>query len=193
MAHWAIRCPSDDVLELLRGRRSFQSAIEALAGHGAGERSNESVHGVELILLRQAWRVRRLSGFVSAEIHVGDFFSYCSSHLADKKLFDGVVGNPPFIRYQNFPEEHRGVAFDLMQAAGLHPNRLTNSWVPFLVATTLLLNEQGRMAMVVPAELLQVKYAAELRQFLSEYYRSITLITFRKLVFEGVQQEVVYC
>ena len=81
--------------------------------------------------------------------------------------------------------------FDLMQRAGLHPNRLTNCWVPFLVSATLLLNETGRLAMVIPAELLQVNYAAELRYFLSQYYGSITLLTFKKLVFGGIQQEVV--
>jgi adenine-specific DNA-methyltransferase len=45
--------------------------------------------------------------------------------------------------------------------------------------------------MVIPAELLQVNYAAELRLFLSNYYNKLTLITFKKLVFEGIQQEVV--
>jgi adenine-specific DNA-methyltransferase len=78
-----------------------------------------------------------------------------------------------------------------MQRAGLHPNRLTNSWVPFLVAATLLLKRTGRLAMVIPAELLQVNYAAELRGFLSQHYSYITLITFKKLVFDGIQQEVV--
>ena len=78
-----------------------------------------------------------------------------------------------------------------MQRAGLHPNRLTNLWVPFLVAATLLLKKTGRLAMVIPAELLQVNYAAELRYFLSNYYSYLTLITFKKLVFAGIQQEVV--
>ena len=45
--------------------------------------------------------------------------------------------------------------------------------------------------MVIPAELLQVNYAAELRYFLSNYYSYLTLITFKKLVFTGIQQEVV--
>lgn len=45
--------------------------------------------------------------------------------------------------------------------------------------------------MVIPAELLQVNYAAELRQFLASHYTRITLITFKKLVFAGIQQEVV--
>ena len=45
--------------------------------------------------------------------------------------------------------------------------------------------------MVIPAELLQVGYAAETRAFLAQYFSSITIVTFRKLVFEGIQQEVV--
>lgn len=45
--------------------------------------------------------------------------------------------------------------------------------------------------MVIPAELLQVGYAAELRHFLTNNYSKITLFTFRKLVFADIQQEVV--
>lgn len=82
------------------------------------------------------------------QIHAGDFFAYCRDNLfephmfgliaSNGKGFDAVLGNPPFIRYQNFPEGHREVAFDLMRRAGLHPNRLTNAWVPFLVVSTFL-------------------------------------------------------
>ena len=45
--------------------------------------------------------------------------------------------------------------------------------------------------MVVAAELFQVTYAAELRRFLSEVFSRIAVVTFRKLAFEGIQQEVV--
>jgi adenine-specific DNA-methyltransferase len=79
-----------------------------------------------------------------------------------------------------------------MQQAGLRPTRLTNAWVPFIVTSTLLLKQHGgRLAMVIPAELLQVNYASELRLFLTNFYSRITLITFKKLVFESIQQEVV--
>ena len=134
-------------------------------------------------------------------VQVGDFFAHCQRELFGEKLFntvlkerkrfDAVIGNPPFIRYQNFPEEHQKIAFQLMRQAGLNPNRLTNSWLPFLVVGSLLLKENGRLAMVVPAELFQVNYAAEVRQFLSEFYDRITLVTFKRLLFDGIQQEVV--
>ncbi len=115
----------------------------------------------------------------------------CREMEADDTRFNAVVGNPPFIRYQHFPEGQRAVAIEIMQASGLRPNRLMNSWVPFLVGSTRLLSEHGRLAMVIPAELLQVNYAAETRRFLSENYSRITLITFRRLVFEEVQQEII--
>lgn len=78
-----------------------------------------------------------------------------------------------------------------MQQVGLHPTKLLNAWLPFLIASTLLLKEHGRLAMVIPAELFQVNYAAETRQFLSDFYDQITIVTFKKLVFADIQQEVV--
>lgn len=174
----------------------LQSVAEVLLKRGAIHTSLPLlIQGVEFDQ-EEAIKARERISYMSAldataTIHCGDFFSYCYSHLSDKRSFDAVIGNPPFVRYQNFPEEQRQFAFYFMQSTGLHPSRLTNSWVPFLVASTLLLNETGRLAMVIPAELLQVNYAAELRYFLSRYYRSITLITFKKLVFDSIQQEIV--
>ncbi len=197
LARWAIQTPTSQVLEPSCGDGALlQAATETLGELGANNNALiHLLHGIEFdpIEARKAGdNIDVLTGLTSTiAIHNGDFFAYCHTHLSDKRYFDAIIGNPPFIRYQNFPEEQRNSAFYLMQSAGLHPTRLTNAWVPFLVASTLLLKENGRLAMVIPAELLQVNYAAELRYFLSKYYRSIALITFKKLVFEGLQQEVV--
>jgi adenine-specific DNA-methyltransferase len=197
LASWAIQSSTNKILEPSCGDGILlEAAIEVLTRCGASPTEiAHLIYGVEIDPLeaRKAAERIRVLACPEAQVHIhnGDFFAYCKTHLTDKHLFDAVIGNPPFIRYQNFPEEHRSMAFYLMQRAGLHPNRLTNSWVPFLVASTLLLNETGRLAMVIPAELLQVNYAAELRYFLSRYYKRLTLLTFRKLVFEGIQQEIV--
>lgn len=196
LAQWAVQSPYDTILEPSCGDGVLlEAAVDALVSCGATiETAIPLIHGVEFDLEEARKATNRLVGAsangLAPHIHIGDFFAYCKTHLAERE-FDVVIGNPPFIRYQNFPEEHRAIAFELMQHAGLHPNRLTNAWVPFLVATTLLLKKHGRMAMVIPAELLQVNYAAELRSFLSNYYSYITLITFKKLVFDDIQQEVV--
>jgi adenine-specific DNA-methyltransferase len=196
LARWAIQTPTAKVLEPSCGDGILlESAIETLISLGAENTSIKNlVQGIELDpqeAQKASKRIHALNDLQLAQIDIGDFFAYCQTYLFEERLFDAVIGNPPFIRYQNFPENHRAMAFYLMQQAGLHPNRLTNSWVPFLVAATLLLKKTGRLAMVIPAELLQVNYAAELRCFLSKYYSYLTLITFKKLVFNGIQQEVV--
>lgn len=197
LSKWAIQSPVSEVLEPSCGDGVLlQSAFEALVQKGAKPgQAAEFMHGVELDEHESRKALRRIEALGARPsmfmIHTGDFFAYCQAHLNDKRLFDAVIGNPPFVRYQNFSEEQRAPAFDLMQRAGMNPSRLTNAWVPFVVASAFLLNEGGRMAMVIPAELLQVNYSAELRRFLSDYFNKLTIITFRKLVFEGIQQEVV--
>jgi adenine-specific DNA-methyltransferase len=196
LANWAIQAPDTTVLEPSCGDGVIlASAVKRLIQCGAKrEAIAHLARGVELDpeeAQKAVERILAINESYPATIQTGDFFTFCQAQLAKNMHFDAIIGNPPFVRYQNFPQNHRAIAFYLMQLAGLHPNRLTNSWVPFLVASTILLNKRGRLAMVIPAELLQVNYAAELRYFLSQHYSYITLITFKKLVFDGIQQEVV--
>lgn len=151
-----------------------------------------AAHEIDPVQAAEAARRLALCGVTNSEqaVRSGDFFASFSGPIFEKEV-DVVLGNPPFIRYQSFPEDQRQRAFQLMRRAGLTPNRLTNAWVPFVVAACLRLKPSGRLALVVPAEVLQVNYAAELRLFLSNFFRQIRVITFRRLTFKGIQQEVV--
>ena len=196
LAKWAIQISNTKILEPSCGDGILlEAAVQRLIHCGAERTSIDNlVQGIELVpeeAQKASKRIMAINDGKPASIDTGDFFTICQTYFAKNRFFDAIIGNPPFIRYQNFPESHRAMAFYLMQRAGLHPNTLTNSWVPFLVAATELLTKTGRLAMVIPAELLQVNYAAELRYFLSRHYSYITLITFKKLVFDGIQQEIV--
>ena len=122
-------------------------------------------------------------------IHTDDFFSWW--RLPGRPQYDAIVGNPPFIRYQSFPEPCRSRAMEIMHELGLSPNRLTNIWVPFVVVSIASLKDGGRMALVLPAELLQVSYAAQLRSYLTDKFQTIDLIACNELFFNNVEQEVV--
>lgn len=197
LASWAIKSAKSKILEPSCGDGIFiESSIERLLKHGVKKEAiGNSIYGIEYdkIEAQKARKRIRNKGVKASSNHIyaTDFFHYSNNCLIDKVFFDAIVGNPPFIRYQNFPEEQRVKAFALMKKAGLHPNRLTNIWIPFLIASTLLLKPNGRLAMVIPAELFQVNYASETRLFLTEKYSRVTIITFKKLVFKEVQQEVV--
>lgn len=185
ICEWAITSSSATVLEPSCGDGAFiEAANQRLRKLGAVDASNQ-ILGVELFS-KEAEKARAKGGRVICS----DFFTYCKSSNCAQH-FDAIVGNPPFIRYQDFGEEYRKVAFDLIKGYGFSPNRLTNIWLPFLIVCCHLLNDGGRLGMVIPAELFQVNYAAKAREFLTSYFSNITVITFTELLFDGAQQEVI--
>ncbi|MEB4211602.1 class I SAM-dependent methyltransferase [Mycobacterium sp. 94-17] len=161
--------------------------VEPSCGDGAILRElaglSDQVRGVELIA-DEAAKARRF-----APVDDGSLFAWLAT--AEPGGWDGAAGNPPYIRFGNWPSPQRDPALDLTRSAGLRPTRLTNAWVPFVVASTVLVRDGGRVGLVLPAELLQVGYAAQLRDFLLTRFREITLLTFERLVFDGILQEVV--
>jgi len=134
-------------------------------------------------------RAAEIDSEAKVEWICSDFFALFKK-LKDEEKFDVAFGNPPFIRFQYFDVTIRERAFDLLREAGYHPTKLANAWTAFIELSIELLKDGGRLAMVVPAEILQVKYAAELRSRLSKQFEHIVLVGFRKLVFPEIQQEV---
>ncbi|BBX74586.1 class I SAM-dependent methyltransferase [Mycobacterium shinjukuense] len=161
--------------------------VEPACGDGAILRALAAVtnqaRGVELAA-REAAKAREF-----APVDTENLFAWLATSAAGG--WDGVAGNPPYIRFGNWAPDQRAPALDLMRREGLRPTKLTNAWVPFVVASTLLVRDGGRVGLVLPAELLQVGYAAQVRDFLLRRFREITLVTFQRLAFDGVLQEVV--
>jgi len=126
----------------------------------------------------------------NCEVFNEDFFKFCNK---TKKRFNLVVGNPPYIRYQFFKKDQREEAEKIFEKANLKYSKLTNAWVSFVVGSSLLLkeNEIGKIGFVLPAEILQVSYAKQLREFLAHFYNKINIVSFKKLVFNKIQQEVI--
>ena len=123
-----------------------------------------------------------------SEVINADFHRFC---LDTDKRFNLVVGNPPFIRYQYYDPEQQKLADEIFKRSKLKRTKLTNAWVTFVVGCCQLLTETGKMGFVIPSELLMVKYARQLRQYLAQNFNKINIISFKNLVFEEIQQEVV--
>lgn len=123
------------------------------------------------------------------DIKCSDFFDYFED-CKDSEKYDLVLGNPPYIRYQYLSDRQRELQSKILQEQGMKANKLINAWVAFTVACTKMLSDNGKLVFIIPAEILQVAYAKDLRLFLSTQFAKITLITFEKLIFP-VEQEVV--
>ena len=53
------------------------------------------------------------------------------------------------------------------------------------------MNDNSRLGLVIPAEILHIDYASGIRERLLKELDKVMIITFRELVFPNVQQEVV--
>lgn len=123
---------------------------------------------------------------VPLSLHESDFFRVEPERVGPVDL---IVGNPPFIRYQQFSGESRARALASALRVGARLTRLSASWAPFLLHALQFLRPGGAMAMVVPAELAQTGYGIATLQALCGNFARVRLITFRHNWFEDAQQE----
>ena len=119
------------------------------------------------------------------------FFDVESVSADDGRELDAVIGNPPYIRYQDFSGPTRRAALERATSAGVRLSELTSSWAPFVVHAATFLRRGGRLAMILPAELVHAIYAAPVRAHLRTIFDQVTVVSFRHAVFPDVQEEVV--
>ena len=147
---------------------------------------------VHLQSLEEAARILDADG-LGASLIAQDFFSLPSPDDpgAPLQMFDAVVGNPPFIRYQEHTGAVRHRAARAALAQGVRLSGLASSWAALVVHACAFLRPEGRLAMVLPAELLSVHYAEPIRRWLRRRFATVHLVMFERLQFEGTLEKVV--
>ena len=189
IAVWAIRSPADRVLEPSCGEAAFLTeSVARLRELGLNDASwPQALHGHEIheesVTLARCLLADLGAG---ATIEVGDFFA-----REPRPDYDAVIGNPPYVRYQRFGGEPRARALSAALRQGVRLTGLASSWAAFAVHASAFLKPEGRLGLVLPAELLSVKYAAQIRQFLLGRFARVRLVLFDRLVFPGVLEDVV--
>ncbi len=123
------------------------------------------------------------------KVHNRDFLEWALQ--AKPSQFDAVVGNPPFIRYQYLPTDFQDNAERVFARLGCKFTKHTNAWVPFILAGIELLRPGGRLAMVVPSEIVHVMHAQSLRTYLGQQCRRIVIVDPQEIWFEGTLQGAV--
>jgi adenine-specific DNA methylase len=188
LARWVLEAAPRRVLEPACGDGAFFDALARLGAAGV-----ETLVGCELIPMEAAKardRAASLTG-VEVEVHAEDFLGWSLRGLPTLPPFDAAVGNPPFIRYQYLDTGLQGRAGQIFRKFGLPFTRHTNAWVPFVVASLALLRPGGRLAMVVPSELLHVLHARSLRRFLLEQCSRVLVLDPEDIWFGDTLQGVV--
>jgi len=148
---------------------------------------SHQLHGIEIhdASAIQARKLLAALGF-DAHVRVSDFFECCA-----KPEYDAVVGNPPYVRYQQHAGAARLKSIEAALSQGVRLNGLASSWAAFTVQAAAFLKKEGRLGLVLPAELLSVNYAAPVRRFLLERFGRVRLVMFENRIFPDVLEEVV--
>ncbi len=131
-------------------------------------------------------------GLKSAIVNNGDFLEWALANFENPNArFDAIVGNPPFIRYQYLPKEFQLLAENIFKQLDLKFTKHTNAWVTFILASMKILREGGRLAMVVPAEIIHVTHAQSLRSYLGSECSRLVIIDPEELWFDDTLQGAV--
>ncbi|MBS1515341.1 MAG: N-6 DNA methylase [Bacteroidetes bacterium] len=110
-----------------------------------------------------------------------DFLIYQANDIRKKDL---VIGNPPYIKKNYLTKTQKETCSEIHTSNNLSVLKIKNIWSAFLVRCINYLKDDGILAFILPAELLQVKFAVELREFIKKEFERIEIFTFDELLFE---------
>ena len=189
IARWIAELKPEKVLEPSCGDGAFFQAMAEVGNLGG-----VTVTGFELDDAEACKAARRAKelGLQNSKVLSEDFLGWAIDNMGDGgERFDAVVGNPPFVRYQFLPPQFQTRAAIIFDELGLKFTKHTNAWVPFILASMSLLRPGGRLAMVVPAEIIHVTHAQSLRSYLGKECRRLVIIDPEELWFKGTLQGAV--
>jgi adenine-specific DNA methylase len=185
LTRWAVRSADDRVLEPSCGDGAFVAALVERFRDLDGSLPAGQLFGIERDPA-EADKARSIAP--GSDIRTLDFFDLDPSAVAS---VDAAIGNPPYIRYHGFTGEDRVKALLRAHAQGVELTRLASSWAHFVIHATAFLKPSGRLALVLPAELLHTDYGQPVRDFLLRRFRSVIVVAFDRMVFDDAQVDAV--
>lgn len=190
ISQWVVGINTRSILEPSCGDGIFLETINSLC--------NNFEHKIEFLGLEleqeeasKAYERANYCHNLNSSIINDDFLSWVIGNLDQEPMFDAVVGNPPFIRYQYLPDLMQDEAETIFKFLNIKFTKHTNAWVPFVLASLHMLKPGGRFGMVVPAEILHVIHAQSVRSYISNVCSKILIFDPEDIWFEDTLQGAV--
>jgi len=176
---------SPEILEPSVGDGAFLSALADKLPQASLTALDIDEHVIEQLQAREE------VGFLKSDYFIGDFINYAAKWILGRKRFGLIIGNPPFIRKHNFSEEFKSALDELATAINYPRADLKNSWVAFLLASTVLLRDHGMVAFILPYEIMTVVYGQSALRYLLKIYERIDLFVSDEKAFPEIDQDAI--
>lgn len=134
--------------------------------------------------------VNELTNKTNIDILNMDFLEF-ANNLSDKKRYDIVLSNPPYLSFKKLSEEQRKLLSDILSSNKIKTVKQTNLWAGFVVGSLSMLKAGGKFAYVLPAEFLYTVYGKEIQKYILDNSSNLTIIGFKTVVFEDTQQDTI--
>lgn len=170
LCQWAIRRPGETVLEPSFGGCGFLSSANSVLKQLGNRRPVRQLYGCDIDPTAFGHLQSLFGQPVDAErFHLGDFLMF-EPHESWPKLFDVVIGNPPYLPYRKIYSEAREKAQSSLASMELNLDLRSSLWAYFVALACKDLKAGGRMAWVLPSSFLHANYAARLRAFVAQKF-----------------------
>lgn len=189
IANWTIRDSSTSVLEPSCGDGVFIQALKNAKIHHSIDITAFEIIEEEA---KKASSKAEVLGFKNTDVMNQDFLSWANEGMSSNTVrFSSVIGNPPFIRYQFLEPFFQQQAELIFKRLELKFTKHTNAWVSFILASIELLEDNGRLGMVIPSEIIHVTHARPLREYFEKTCSKILIIDPKEIWFEDTLQGAV--
>jgi adenine-specific DNA-methyltransferase len=187
LTEWAITSPNDLILEPGFGGCGFLTAsMNRLIAVGCPTPARQ-IFGCDVD--------PRAYEFLRARIAVEDpmvqfpsmDFMASRAKVTWPHLFDVVIGNPPYVAYQQLSEDQRAAYRSTLVAYGfIDISARASLWAYFVGHALSHLAPGGRAAWVLPGSLLQANYAEPLKRHLAGHFSEVTMLHVHERLFQSV-------
>src|SRR6266550_3230758 len=190
LAGWAIRSRSDSVLDPAAGNGDLLVAaarrLVLLGAKHAGTVNGIELHGPTYRRFQRAMQPFHTPG---RQLTHGDFFVL----LPKLGRYHVILTNPPYIRHHSIPPRGRLRMQAALESASVSINGKASAWAYFVLSSTQLLVDGGRLAAVLPTELLTSDYGKGVMTHLRERFSRVRLVRCDRTVFPELSQRVLLC
>lgn len=188
LTSWAIRYPTDKILDIGFGEGAFTFAAYNQLLHLGSEKNaaQQQIFGAEIDTSAYGKFTEKAKNIDT------DFLNLQNTNFFNLEFppVDAIVGNPPYIRrtYINDVDAIRESVIQRNSSLGeLNMTRMTDMYIYFLLHALPRLKPGGRLAVITADSWMNVSYGMEFKKYLRQHFKIEKLISLDRRVFDDAQ------